>query len=181
MKKKILAICIIGMFLLTGLSVSAMNIKMSDTVDSVPKINMKNPLNDDPPFMYPIEGPDKVTYYSTRMWKFGADDDNALFVQFIIDWGDGTGTVTHWIFRHGPAFKYMFPYIAFHSYERPGSCTIEAYAMDKEGTESNHVYLTITVTTPRNKIATNNILLSKFERFPNLFPILQRLIQQLGL
>ena len=64
-----------------------------------------------------------------------------------------------------------------HTWNNEGTYTITAYAEDTHGLIGPEG--TLTVTMPRNRLLPNTFFLRLLERFPNAFPILQRLLLRL--
>ena len=95
---------------------------------------------------------------------YGSDPDGYL-IQFYVSWGDGTLSGTRLLY---------FPERPFiHSYKKEGQYTIEAWAVDIKGAESNH--RTLSVTVPKNRVI-NIPFLSYFENHQDMFPILRYLL-----
>ena len=99
-------------------------------------------------------------------------DSDGDFVHFWFDWGDGTDS--GWV---GP-FPSGAPGSATHTWTSEGSYNIQVKAKDSNDLES--VWSDpLSVVMPRNK-AINNPFLQFLQNYPNLFPLLQKLIIQLG-
>jgi len=100
-------------------------------------------------------------------YTFNAVDPDNNDVKYHIDWDDGDSETTAFS-PSGTDVKVK------HTWSEDGTYIIKATAEDTHGLVSPEG--TLTVTMPRNR-ATNNPLLRFFEQFP----ILQRLLQRLGL
>ena len=125
----------------------------------------------EPPTPPQISGPASGKKNTLLDYTFTSSDPDADQVSYLIDWGDGTPPV--W-----SAFQISgAPYLASHSWDNDGTYIITAKAKDTSNHES--ITTTFTVTIPRNK-AINNPFLNWLQSHPNLFPLLQKLIHQLG-
>jgi len=115
-----------------------------------------------------ISGQTNGEYGTNYNYQFISEDPEGEDVWYYIKWGDGDKE--EWI---GP---YSSGEIVTkgHTWDQQGIYMIEAKSKDSSGLESD--WSNIRVTMPRNKIATNNILFSLFESFPNLFPALRHLL-----
>jgi hypothetical protein len=101
------------------------------------------------------------------------NDPNGDFVHFWFDWGDGTNS--GWV---GP-FASGAPGSASHTWASQGSYNIQVKAKDSNGVES--VWSDpLSVAMPRSK-AINTTFLNFLQSHPNMFPLLQRLLQRLEL
>ena len=102
-------------------------------------------------------------------WLFHSEDPNGDNVMYIINWGDGEFDTTD-------CYPSCTEVEVCHTYYKKGTYIITAKAKEctPDGLESD--WATLQVSMPRNKIATDNFLSGLFERFPNLFPILQKLL-----
>ena len=105
------------------------------------------------------------------IFTFNAEDPNDDDVYYYIEWGDGQ--TTDW---HGP-YGSGLNHNKVHTYHETGTFTIQAKAKYVHGSESG--WGTMEVTMPREKTVIN-MFLSFLENHPNLFPILQLLLQQIG-
>ena len=126
-----------------------------------------------PPDEPTITGPNSgkpgtsYTYTFTSVDPYGDD-----IAEYIVNWGHGQDeTLT------GP-FPSGSPATASHTWNLKGTYTIKAKAVDIYGDESG--WGTFTVTIPRDK-AINKPLLQFLQCHPYLFPLLQKLLQNLGL
>jgi hypothetical protein len=114
-----------------------------------------------------INGKTGVSYDYT----FNAVDPDGDDVKYFIDWGDGDTDETG-LNPSGEDVKVK------HTWNSDGSYIIRAYAEDEFGLVGPEA--TLTVTMPRNR-AVNTPFLSFLQQHPNLFPILQQILQRLGL
>jgi hypothetical protein len=131
-------------------------------------------VENEPPNAPTIDGPGRGSAGTSYEYTFTSTDPNEDQVSYYIKWGDGD--VTDWT-----DFQASGPpgYSKSHTWDDQDEYTIEAKAKDTYGIESD--WTTLKVTMPRNKIATNNVFQTLFKHFPNLLPILQMLLQRLGL
>ena len=97
-------------------------------------------------------------------------DDHDVY--YYVDWGDDT--FEEWV---GPYDSGEQAHIT-HTWTESGTFTVKVKAMDVIGFESD--WTTLEVTMPRNR-AIQTPLLSFLKNHPNMFPILQQLLQRLGL
>jgi pyrrolidone-carboxylate peptidase len=140
------------------------------TIREVIKFLPNNSNN--PPETPTITGPTNGGIDTPLTFTFNSIDPDGDDVEYYIRWGDGH--VENWDGPHVSEEDVNIP----HTYTSEGSFTIEAKARDTFGEEGNWGNLTITI--PRDK-ATNNPFLNFLQSHPNLFPLLQKLILNLGL
>ena len=118
-----------------------------------------------------IDGPINGKVGTSYPYTFTSIDPDGDDVSYYIEWGDGY--TTPWTeFRPSGV-----GYSESHSWDTQGNFVIQAKAKDIYGAESE--WTTLTVTIPRDKVV-NRPLLQFLQCHPNLFLILQKLIQQLG-
>ena len=124
-----------------------------------------------PPGAPTITGPPNGKTGTSYDYKFNAVDPDGDDVKYHIDWGDTNPEVTGF----GASGTDV---TAPHTWSADGTYNITAYAEDSNGLTgpSN----TLVVTMPRNK-EINAPFLQFLENHPNLFPLLQMLLQRLGL
>jgi len=122
-----------------------------------------------PPNTPTITGPLSGTVGTSYTYTFTSTDPDGDQVSYYVEWGDTTNT--GWF---GP-FASGTPQTKSHTWSTQGTYIIQAKAKDTNGAESGWGSLTITM--PRNK-AIQNIM---FLQFIEEFPLLQRLLQSLGL
>jgi hypothetical protein len=129
------------------------------------------PLTPDPP-----EGPLKGkirqphTYYATSF------DPDGHRIRFKFSWGDGSSSYSGYV-NSGETGS------ATHSWRNKGNYLIKVKAYDEWGEESGWSD-PLSVTMPRSRAMNRpflNFLQNFLENHPNLFPILQLLMQRLGL
>jgi hypothetical protein len=127
-----------------------------------------------PPIMDWIKGPTIIKAFSPGKWEFHAYDNDSMIVLFIADWGDGTSTTTQW---YGCAGGEVYGSAA-HTYLTAGDMIIKVRAQDGQGGVSQDVTYPITVKTKDKSINTSflQFLLKFIQDYPNLFPILQRML-----
>ena len=101
----------------------------------------------------------------------GTDPDGD-FIYVFWDWGDGTNT--GWL---GP-YPSGEEICASHTWTKKGTYTITVTLKDEHGAT---VTASLEVTMPRNKAYINIPFLNFLQSHPNLFPILQMLLQRLRL
>jgi hypothetical protein len=116
----------------------------------------------------PIEGKPGTSYSYT----FKSTDPEGDNLYYYIDWGDGN--IEDWF---GP-FSSGEEVEKTHVFENKGTYIIYAKAKDTLGSESE--WGTFTVTIPRDKVV-NRPILQFLQYHPNMFQLLQKLIQNLGL
>jgi hypothetical protein len=101
-------------------------------------------------------------------------DPDGDFVDFWFDWGDGHNS--GWV---GP-FASGAPGSASYTWTSQGNYNILVKAKDSKGIESIWSDA-LTVTMPRSKAIQSTPFLNFLQCYPYLFPLLQKLIQNLGL
>ena len=120
-----------------------------------------------------ISGPSTGNVGQTLTFTFNAEDQNVDDeIRFHIDWGDDGDTEWTTYVPQGTDKTVT------HVYDTKGDYTIEAYAEDDTGRIGPTGTHPISI--PRNK-AINRPILNFLQSHPNLFPLLQKLIQGLGL
>jgi uncharacterized protein YceK len=128
--------------------------------------------NNNPPNPPTITGPAKGTAHVNTYYNFTTIDPDGDNVYYIIDWGDNNTIFTNYM-ASGAKF------ILSHTWNTQGSYSIKAKAVDINGAESKWVTLKITmpctilVNTPFIQFLQNII-----QNHPNLFPILQKILQR---
>jgi subtilisin family serine protease len=122
-----------------------------------------------PDIIGPTNGKPGVDYNFTFVSNDINNDDIA---EYIINWNDGTGDET----IKGP-FPSGIPQTTNHKWTSKGTYIIKAKAVDIYNAESD--WATFDITIPRDK-AINRPILNFLQSYPNLFPLLQKLIQKLG-
>jgi len=130
------------------------------------------PNKPDPPYG-PTNGQTGTDYNYTATTTDPDDDE----LYFLFSWGDGT--YSGWV---GPFVSGAFG-IANHKWSNMGSFEIKVRARDSYGIESEWSE-PLSVTMPKNKIINTpfmQLLQNLLQDYPNLVPILQKIIQRLGL
>ena len=155
---------------ISSLALEDAKIATKVTIREVIKFLPNNSNN--PPETPTITGPTNGGIDTPLTFTFNSIDPDGDDVEYYIRWGDGH--VENWDGPHVSGEDVNIP----HTYTSEGSFTIEAKARDTFGEEGNWGNLTITI--PRDK-ATNNPFLNFLQSHPNLFPLLQKLILNLGL
>ena len=145
----------------------------SNTVDDttwalIQKVN-------EPPGAPTIDGPPHGKVGVEYCWTFHSEDPDGDNIKYIINWGDGETTETD-------CYPSCTPVEVCHTYSDQGTYDIKAKAKEctQECLESEWSD-PLSVTMPRNRILINVLFLRLLERFPNLFPILQQILQRLEL
>jgi hypothetical protein len=98
-------------------------------------------------------------------------DPNGDDVRFIVDWGDGDSETTSFTTSGSDL-------IVSHSWSEKGTYTIRVYAEDVHGATSGETTGQMVI---KKSKAINNPFLNLLESHPNIFPILQKLLQHLRL
>jgi hypothetical protein len=125
-----------------------------------------------PPGIPTITGQTNGKVGTSYPYQFtSVDPDGDDIAEYIVNWGDGPDETVIGPFQSGS------PATASHTWTSQGTYTIRTKAKDIYGAEGPEG--TFTVTIPRDK-AINNPFLNWLHSHPNLFPLLQKLIQQLG-
>ena len=126
------------------------------------------PINN-PPNAPTIDGP--ISGYPNTEYEFTfvSTDPEEDAVMYNIDWGDGD---TEWT-EYGDSGVEI---ILKHTWETSGKYAIKAQAIDIHDAESN--WSNFTITMPRNKSIRSSPFLNWLQSHPNMFPLLQKLIQQ---
>ena len=115
----------------------------------------------------PINGKPGVLYDYTFMSVDPDGDD----VYYMVSWGCcGPGQDFH---TYGP-FESGVETIIKKGYNEEGTFTIQAYAKDMDGAESDIASLEVTM--PRNHQIFSMFFMGLLERFPYAFPILRQLL-----
>ncbi len=125
-----------------------------------------------PPNAPTINGPTSGIVGIGYNYIFNAVDPDGDQVRYIIEWGDNTSDTT--------AFSPSGTDVTVsHTWSSRGTYFIKARAEDVNGLIGPES--TLSVTMPTNKAYTHLPFLRFVENHPNLFPILQKIIQRLGL
>jgi len=119
-----------------------------------------------------ITGPNNGKPGQTLTYTFNAVDPDGDNVRFIIDWGDGNVDTSDFV-ASGTDKSVS------HIWDAEDTFYITVRAEDTFGNIGGQAIKQITI--PRNK-AINNLFLQFFQSYPNIFPILKKiLLQRLGL
>jgi hypothetical protein len=128
--------------------------------------------NENAPDAPEITGPSNGKPGEELQYTFVTTDPNGDDVYYYIEWGDGTNT--GWI---GP-YSSGEGVTESHSWSSKGAYTISAKAKDTD--ENEGLSGTLTINIPRNKFVFSNFISRNIERISNIFPLLQKIFQQLG-
>ncbi len=124
-------------------------------------------VGNDPPSVPDINGPREGKTGVEYTYNFISTDPNGDVVKFEINWGDGDEEITEFY----PSGEEV---IASHTWTRKGDFKIKARALDPYDGNSN--YKEITVTIPRAKTVNLNLFEWLFERFPNVYILINHLL-----
>jgi hypothetical protein len=124
----------------------------------------------EPPIEPIIDGPQTGNPDVVYEYVFNSMDPDGDDVKYYIDWGDDTSDET----GLNPSGTDV---TVSHTWATSAKYTITAYAEDANGLTSLTSIFEVTI--PRDK-AINNPILNWLQSHPNLVPLLQGLIQQLG-
>jgi len=111
------------------------------------------------------------TSYSYNFVSTDSDNDQ---VEYYIKWGDGD--TTSWTSLQSQGSP---GYDESHTWSSQGGYLIEAKARDEHGLESDWSNLNLSM--PKNKAYINTPFLDFLQQHLHLFPLLQHLLQKLGL
>ncbi len=120
-----------------------------------------------PPTAPDIYGPPSGSPGIELIWAFVSEDPDGNQIKYIIEWGDGANEETDY-YPEGMTVD------LHHTYEEEGEYIIKAKAEDEKGLVS--VESTFTVKIQISRTVYHPLLLRFIERFSNLFPILERLL-----
>jgi len=134
------------------------------------EIHLYGVLAPKPPTAPDTNGPQQGFPGIEYIFTFHSDDPNEDKVRYHINWGDVTDEVTDWS-------QACTPVPVGHIYNAKQTYTITAFAEDETGLFSPPSSFTIVI--PRTKTI-NYPILNWLQSRPNLFPLLQKLIRQLG-
>jgi len=124
-----------------------------------------------PPGAPTITGPDNGDAGTPYLYTFNAVDPDNDKIRYIVDWGDGEIDTTDYTLSG-------LDVSLLKSWKNAGTYTITAKAQDTKGEIGPET--TKTVTMPRDKVI-NRPILQFLHSHPSLFPLLQKLLQNLGL
>jgi predicted acyl esterase len=118
-----------------------------------------------------ITGPNKGIPEVSYSFIFNSTDPEGEDVYFYVDWGDGTNS--NWIGPYGSGEEVTLE----HTWSTTKIYTIKAKAKDVNDDEcefSNH-----NINIPRSRPIFNSFVYRLMERFPNLFPTLRHLLENI--
>ncbi len=134
-----------------------------------PDISMANVIENVPPTVPVIDGPNRGIPGTEYCWTFLSTDFEGDQIKYIIDWNDGNTFET----------ECMSPNSSIelcHTYTEEGYYNIKAKAVDcVNGFESDWSNPLLFIV-PRERISMNSMFLKILERFIHCFPLFQRLI-----
>jgi rhodanese-related sulfurtransferase len=116
----------------------------------------------------PLNGKPGIIYF----YNFTTEDAEDDGIYYWVDWGDNS--TIEWFGPYGPDELVLLP----HTWTKQGFYIIQAKAKDFYGNESDLTKLVVNM--PRNK-GLNKPFLNWLHSHPNMFPLIQLLIQRLGL
>jgi hypothetical protein len=152
-------------------------VKAKDVYDVMSKwsvILIVTIIIDNPPITPTITGSNSGKPSINYNYQLLTTDPESDAIYYYIDWGDSN--IEDWFGPYDSGEKAS----AAHIWKEQGTYTIKAKAKDVYDLESD--LATLTVTIPRNKIFERpfiQFMQNFLESHPNLFPILQKLIQRL--
>jgi hypothetical protein len=124
-----------------------------------------------PPGIPDINGPTSGKTGKSYEFILNAVDPDGDQIKYIINWGDGNTDTT----ALNPSGTYV---TISHTWSIPGTFSIKAKAEDSKGLGGTRNIFPVTM--PRIKVA-NNMLIQRYIHYhPNLFPILQKILNLLG-
>jgi hypothetical protein len=126
-----------------------------------------------PPTAPIITGPTSGQPGVSYTWTFHSSDPDTAEIYYVVDWGDG-------IIETTGCMPPCTPHALSHTYAAQGTYEIKAKAVECPPGTQESAWSTFTVTIPRNK-ELKNPFLNFLQSHPNIFPIIQRIMQQLGL
>ena len=134
-----------------------------------PDISMANVIENDPPTIPEIDGPNRGVPRIEYCWTFLSSDLEGENIMYIINWDDGNITETECISPNSSIEL-------CHTYSEEGYFNIKAKSKEcTSGQESEwsnpHLFIV-----PRERISISLIFIKLLGRFIYLFPLLERLI-----
>lgn len=127
--------------------------------------------NDQHPNKPTIDGTNTGKPGTAYTYKFTSSDPETDDISYYIDWGDGS--TTDWTTLQVSGSSYS----ESHTWNSKGTFIIKAKVKDKYGAESSWSQLTVTM--PRYR-AMNIQFLDYLQSHPNMFSVLQKLLNRLG-
>jgi len=127
-----------------------------------------------PPSSPQITGPSNGKAKTQYEYTISSEDQDDDMLYYNIDWGDGGKQEGIGPYSSGEEVTIS------HSWGMSGFYKIKVKAIDVWGSQSD--WTTLSVSMPKNKVYINRPILNFLvEQHPNMFPILQLLLQRLGL
>jgi len=151
---KLISISILGILLLSGISVVAITAMKASTDNSPPNTPV-------------ISGPAYCTIGGEYIFGLVTTDPDSDDVYYLVDWNDGD--ISTWL---GPYYSGIEG-AAHHTYSQKGTFTIHAKAKDSNGAESEWAYYTI-----RWSDSDSSIIQQKNHLFHNLLINRQMIIDK---
>ena len=130
-------------------------------------ILVKN-IPNNPPNTPTITGETNGTIQTSYDYTIQTTDPDQNDVQYYIDWGDNTNTITG-LYESGEEI------IVSHTWNTKGTYSVKVKAIDEYYAESDWATLTVTMPCSYNKPILQFLELL-FQRFPHAFPILRQLL-----
>jgi parallel beta-helix repeat protein len=131
---------------------------------------LMEPYGNHPPSKVIIHGPTHGKVGVEYNYTFNVTDGDGDSFKFYVYWGDGTEDLTD-LYPNGTIVTLS------HSWDYMDTYLIKAEAIDEHGAEGPTGELAVTI--PRDK-SIINLFLTFLQSHPGLFPLLQKIIQQLG-
>lgn len=157
-----------------SLDISVAGVVWTDTRNAAKDIYYaKGLIDNNPPDSPMINGPTSGTARTQYEYTVSSTDQDDDYVYYTVDWDDGS--VEEWIGPYDSGEEITLE----HSWNRRGSYNIKVKATDVWGSQSD--WTNISVSMPKNKQLINRPILNFLQHHPNLFPILQILLQKLRL
>jgi len=144
----------------------------SGSGETTSKVYTFSTVENNPPTDTKIYGPNGGKPGKSYDFKFKAVDPDGHKIRYLIDWGDSNTFNTSFT-TSGANFTVS------HTWSEEGSYTIRVKAEDEFGLIGPES--TKTVTMPRTKNKFNRPILNFLDNHPNLFPILQLILQLLNI
>jgi len=126
----------------------------------------------EPPNPPTIAGPKNGKTGETYDYNFVSTDPEGNFISYFVDWDDGTTSETEFVFSETIV---TLP----HTWNVEETYTIQAKAKDINGDESDWASFEVTITKKGKTM--NSPFLNFLKNYLNMFPLLQTLLQRLGL
>jgi len=125
-----------------------------------------------------IDGPTSVKTEEENRYIFNSTDPEGNPVYYFVDWGDNT--TINWMGPYHSGEAVSINHTFYYSRELGNARIIRAKAKDRLGGGESD-WATLEVSMPKNKILNINPLFLQFlENHPHMFPILQKILLNLG-